>query len=296
MTIDNLVPDPWPADAATALSQWRQGHLIKGDMAAWLAAGGSQDPVTGNDFSDQGDSLVAAAAEVGDTGYMAVVSQTCDIAASGPGSRHPFVQACPVRDVGAAFSAEKVSQIREGEVVEYVYLTDPPESGRAWAVDLRLSVPVSKGVLVARQPIEGFASEEDELSLSARVAAKLERPALHDYLSKDLIDDLANFLAKAKKSEDWCDDVEQLRLQVEGSRLVPKRVRLIVVTDVDFSGVSIIKRKPLRDRWKSHKKRLRAAGIEQAPIAFRCVDKMKVEEYRNSIPLHLPTLGRGTFA
>lgn len=69
-----------------------------------------------------------------------------------------------------------------------------------------------------------------------------------------------------------------------------------MVTDVDFNGVSITKRKHLRERWKSHKKQLRAAGIEQAPIAFRCVDRMKVDEYRNSIPLNLPALGRGVFA
>lgn len=252
--------------------------------------------MTGDDFSDRLEDLVAAAAEVGDTGYLAVVTQTCDIAGTGPGSRHPFIQVCPVRDVGAAFSANKVDQIRGGEVVEYVHLTQPPEPSRAWAVDLRLSVPVSKGVLIQRQPIEGFAREEDELGLSARVAAKFERPALHDYLSKDLVDDFADFLARARNSEDWCDDVEQLRLQVvEGSRLTPERVRLIVVTDVDFNGVLIVKKGPLRARWKSHKKRLRAAGIEQAPIMFRSIEKLKVDDYRNSIPMNLPTLGRGTF-
>jgi len=295
LTIDDLVPDSWPEDAVTALDQWRQGHLMRGDVGAWLAAGGGPDPVTGHDFSDQVDELVAAAAEVGDSGYLAVVSQTCDIAATGPGRRHPFVQVCPIRDVGV-FSPDKVKQIRAGEIVEYVFLTRPPEPGRDWAVDLRVSMPLSKGALVARQPIEGFASEEDELVLAARVGAKFERPALHDYLSKDLINDLDTFLTRARKTEDWCDEVEQLRLHVEGSRLAPKRVRLIVVTDVDFNGVSITKRKHLRERWKSHKKQLRAAGIEQAPIAFRCVDRMKVDEYRNSIPLNLPALGRGVFA
>lgn len=308
MTIDNLLPGSWPDDAVTALDQWRQGHLIRGDLGTWLAAGGSVDPVTGDDFSDQVDGLVAAVAEVGDIGYLAVTSQTCDIAASGPGSRHPFVQVCPVRDVGAAFSKEKVQQIRAGKLVEYVYLTRPPEPGRDWAVDLRVSMPLSKGALIASQPIEGFATEDDELALGARVAAKFERPALHDYLSKDLIDDLMTFLAKAKKTQDWCDDIEQLRLTVEGPRLAPKRVRLIktgagdrpvepvVVTDVNFNGVLIGKKKPLRDQWKSHKKRLLAEGIEQSPIAYRHVDTMTVKEYRESIPLNLPTLARGTFA
>lgn len=296
MTIDNLVPDSWPEDAATALDRWRQGHLIQGSLGAWLAAGGAVDPVTGDDFTDQAGGLVAAAAEVSDTGYLAVVSQTCDVVASGPGRRHPFVQVCPVRDVRAVFTPEKVKQIRAGEIVEYVFLSNPPEPGSEWAIDLRVSMPLSKGALAASQPIEGFATEEDELALAARVATKYERPALHDYLSKELIDDLDTFLAKAKKTQDWCDDVEQLRLQVEGPRLAPKRVRLIVVTDIDFNGLLNTKKNPLRDRWKSHKKRLRDAGIAQAAIAFRHVDKMSLHEYRNSIPINLPALGRGTFA
>jgi hypothetical protein len=296
LTIDNLIPGSWPQDVVTALDQWRQGHLIVGDLGTWLSAAGRYDPVTGEDIPDDESRLVAVAAGVGDAGYLAVVSQTCDIAATGPGARHPFVQVCPVRDVGVAFSQAKVQQIRSGQIVEYVYLTKPPVSGRDWAVDLRMSIPLSKGALVATQPVEGFASEDDELALAARVATKFERPALHDYLSKNLIDALEELLSKAPSSHDWCDDVEQLRLQVAGTRLAPQRVRLIVVTDIDFNGILTTKKKPLRDLWRSHKKALRALGIEQDPIAFRTLDKISVTDYRNSIPLNLRALGRGNFA
>jgi hypothetical protein len=296
LTIDNLIPESWPEDIVTALDQWRQGHLIEGELGAWLSAAGRYDPVTGDDFPDHESPLVAAAAGVGDAGYLVIVSQTCDIAATGPGARHPFVQVCPVRDVGAAFSQSKVQQIRSGQIIEYVYLTKPPVAGKDWAVDLRMSIPLSKGALVAAQPIEGFATLDDELALAASVATKFERPALHEYLSKDLIHAFEVFLSKARGTQDWCDDVEQLRLQVEGNRLAPKRVRLIVVTDIDFNGILITKKKPLRDLWKSHRKALRALGIEQDPIAFRTLANMSVTDYRNSIPLNLPALGRGTFA
>lgn len=296
MTIDNLLPDSWPAEAVTALDSWRQGHLVHCDIGAWLAVAGTVDPVTGVDLSRRPDALVATVAAVSDTGYFVVVSQTCDIAATGPGKRHPFVQVCPIRDVGTAFPREKVNQIRDGQVVEYVYLTNPPEQGKEWAVDLRISVPLSKGALIANKPVEGFASEDEELGLAARVAAKFERPALHDYLSKDLIGALDDFISKARrKSEDWCEDVEQLRLEVEGNRLAPERVRLVVVTDVDFNGVLNTKKNPLRDLWKSHKKPLKEVGIEQALIAFRHIERLSVKDYRNSVPLYIPSLGRGRF-
>lgn len=296
MTIDDLVPELWPDSAVAALDLWRQGHLIRCDKVAWLAPAGSVDPLTGDDYSEYPVGLIAAKATIGDTGYFAVVSQTCDVAASGPGKRHPFIQVSPVRNIGAAFPADKVRQAREGELVEYVYLTSPPEPGKDWAIDLRISVPLSKGALVTAQPIQCFASEEDELDLAARIAAKYERPALHDYLSKDLIDGLRGVISKARKgSEDWCEDVEQLRLEIEGNRLAPKRVRLLVVTDVSFNGLLNSKKRPLREHWKSHKRPLKAIGIEQAPVAFRCIDDLKVKAYRESVPLNIPTLGRGYF-
>lgn len=295
MTVDNLLPTPWPEEAIAALDSWRQGHLIQGKAGVWLAAAGSVDLVTGVDLSGYDGGLVPALADISDTDYLAVVSQTCDIVAAGPGLRHPFVQVCPVRDIGAAFSSEKVKQIRGGEIVEYVYLTNPPEPQKEWAIDLRVSTPLSKGALVVNRPIEGFLCEDDELELGARIAAKYERPALHDYLSKSLIDSLKVFITRAKKSQDWCDDVEQLRLVVEGPRLTPKRVRLLVVTDVNFHSLFPSKTKPLREHWKTHKNALKTAGIDQAPIAFRHIEKMAVKDYRGSIPLYIPGLGRGRF-
>jgi hypothetical protein len=298
LTIDNLLPDPWPEDAVAALDLWRQGHLIRGELGTWLAAAGYVDPVTGADFTEDGEGLIAAVAEIGDTGYFAVVSQTCDIAATGPGRRHPFVQVCPVRNLGN-FEQQKIQQSRDGELVEYVHLTEPPAPAVEWAIDLRISVPLSKGVLVASSPVVGFACQEDELAMAAKVAAKFERPALHDYLSKDFIDALNVLVAKARKaSADWCEDIEQFRLEIlEGDRLSPKRVRLVVITDVNFNALLDLRKKTsLRDHWKTLKKPLKRVGIEQSPIAFRYIEDLKAKDYRNSIPLSIPALGRGRFA
>lgn len=259
----------------------------------WLSSGGAVDPVTGEDLTIKPAGLVPRTASIGDTGYLAVVSQTCDIVAAGPGARHPFVQACPIRDV-SGMGVDKVEAIRRGETVEYVYLTQPPVPGSDWAVDLRISVPISKAVLVAAEPITGFSTPADHLVLASRLAAKVERPALHDYLSKDLLDSLDLLLSRAKRSEEWCDDVEQIRLKVEGDALHPTRVRLFVITDIKFNGTSAVK--PLRDLWKSHKKRLARQGIAMAPIAFRTHATLSIVDYRESVPINLPTLGRGRFA
>jgi hypothetical protein len=234
----------------------------------------------------------ARSAPLSDTGYAVVVSQTCDIA-GGPALRHPLVQVCPVRDI-SDFPPEKIQQIKHRQVSEYVWLSQPPVDGASWAVDLRAMIPVSKGLLAASEPVEGFATVEEELILGQRLASKLSRPAVHDALAGPVFDALRKLLSKAKKSQDWCDEVEQLRLEVvEGTALYPKRVRLLVLTDHRF-GAS--ERKPLRDEWKSHRKSLNTAGINWEPIHFLTVDKCPVRLYRATFPIEIPTLDRGRFA
>lgn len=220
MTIDRLLPESWPPETLAAMERWRQGHLIKMDRGAWIVPAWVDDPVTGEPSAGGAvGEARARSAPLSDTGYAAVVSQTCDIA-GGPARRHPLVQVCPVRDI-SSFPPEKIQQVKDRLVSEYVWLSKPPVEGAQWAVDLRAMVSVSKGLLAAVEPIEGFASIEDELILGQRLASKLARPAVHDALAGPVFDALRKFIAKAKKSQVWCDDVEQLRLEVvEGLRCI----------------------------------------------------------------------------
>lgn len=249
--------------------------------------------VTGDAAPGTPGDLRARSDAFGDTGYMVVVSQTCDIAIGGPGQRHPFVQACPVRNV-ANFPSDKIAQIRAGIVGEYVLLSQPPVAGAVWAVDLRTSVPVSKAVLAGTQPVEGFANEHDEIVLSQRIGDKFERPAVHDALTGPVFTSLRRLISTAKKNEMWCDDIEQIRLDImEGTRLQPKRVRLLIYTDAKAVEVD---KKPLRAWWKSQKKTLKQAGIEQSPLRFRFVEDCSLKEYRGAIPISVQPLERGRWA
>lgn len=293
MSVDDLAPKNWPEKVATGLEDWRQGLVFRttGPLV-WLTQGGGMDPVTGYEAGGELGAWRAALATDTDIQYLAVTSQTCDIAATGPGKRHPTVQVSPVRRVDEVFPADKVAAIRRHEVVEYVMLTSPPAEGD-WAVDLRMSMPLSKGALVDFEPIPGFASETDEFDFSERVAQKARRPAVHDELTSGTVLSLRGFLSGAKKHHSWSDDVEQIRLLVvRGDRLRPKQVRLFVITDAKFDNAM---RRPLRDWWKGEQKRLRKIGIKLEALAFRDLSSMQVTEYRDSIWLDLPELSRGPF-
>lgn len=200
MTIDRLLPEQWDPDTLVSLERWRQGHLLKMDRGTWIVPAWQDDPVTGERSAGAAVGGVRArSAPLSDTGYSVVVSQTCDIA-GGPAKRHPLVNVCPVRDV-SAFPTDKIQQIKDHQVTEYVWLTQPPAVGAVWAVDLRAIVPVSKGLLAAHDPVEGFATIEEELILGQRLASKLSRPAVHDPLAGPVFESLRRLLSKRKKSQ-----------------------------------------------------------------------------------------------
>lgn len=293
MTVDDLLPESWTPEVLDALGLWRQGHLLPIEKGVWLAPAGIDDQVTGDSAPGTQGALRARSDDFGDTGYMAVVSQTCDIA-DGPGRKHPFVQACPVRDI-SGFRWQLIQQIKDRHVNDYVWLSQPPVDGAVWAADLRVTVPVSKGVLLTVSPVQGFADDEDELQLGHRLGGKLMRPAIHDALAGPVFAALRNCLSRSKKSQTWtwCDEVEQLRLEIlEGTALMPKRVRLLVLTDTKF-GAS--ERKVLREEWKAHKHSIKAAGIEWTGASFMTLDACSVKQYRESIAIDIPTLDRGRF-
>ncbi|OIN81357.1 hypothetical protein BMG05_07760 [Mycobacterium malmoense] len=142
--------------------------------------------------------------------------------------------------------------------------------------------------------MEGFATEEDEILLSYKVADKFARPAVHDTLASPVFKSLRQFVSASKTTDTWCDDIEQVRLDImEGTRLQPKRVRLIVYTDIKVSEVN---RGPLRGWWKTQKRLLKQSGVEQSALRFRFVGDCPLKEYRESIPISVPNLDRGRFA
>jgi len=292
MSLDELLPDPWNPQVQQALDRWKQGHLLRAEVGAWVAPAGQTDVVTGVHADANPTGAAPNPYPLSDTGYYAVVSQTCDIAAKGPGSQHPFVQVCPVRDLGNCLKPGQLADVKRRKFVSWIYLTKPPESGVDWAVDLRISIPISKAFLVGVSPVQGFASESDEFALAESIGTKAHRPALHDALSGLLVNELRSCVRTS--TDGWREEVEQLRLTiVAGTRLEPQRVRLVAITDRKLSHADT---QELRACRASLVKRLRRQNIFLEPVRFREIDKIPVSEYRDAVPLSIPELERGEFS
>ncbi|MDT9699283.1 hypothetical protein [Streptomyces sp. P17] len=292
-TLDSLVPEVWPEGFTEALDAWQQGHLLPGSTLSWAAPYGL-DAVTGIETDNDGE-VEASSAEwchvsVDDLRYQWVIvtSQTCDVAAYGPGARHPLVQVSPVMLMPSVSDNQRTA-IERHEVAHFVSLSKPPAEG-FWVVDLRVSVPVSKHLLVVNSPLSAFASEQDLLDFSEHVAARIRRPSLHDIVSGDMVKSIGQYIKSTNRGDpDWWEQVEQLRVLITGTRLSPSSIQLIVVQQTELNAKQ---KKIWRDWAPPFRKVLKRERISLSPLHFTTLDVMKARIYKESIPLRVPELLR----
>lgn len=289
-SLDLIVPDSWDENHIKLLDAWRQGDLLRGGSFSWIAPPGL-DPITGVDSSidDTSSDWNHVLAEQLRFKWVVITSQTCDIAGAGPGRRHPFIQASPVVNVDG-LSQDTLINIRTRQIPHLFLLTAPSEEG-TWCVDLRVSFPVSKYLLLRDTPIHGFSREMDALEFSEHVAGRIRRPSLHDALSTDLPKSIgAHIKSVNKNNPEWWENVEQLRLQVTGERLRPTSVRLIVIQETTLSPDE-------RKIWQNWRKPFartlkREHGISMERVHFTNIRDMRALMYASSIALRVPELER----
>ena len=283
------------------LDTWRQGDLVANVGLFW-AGTEAFDPITGVSAGCSAGHVLPVIpwdgqSATGDTPsiytpvqpWSIVTTQTCDVSAVGPGARHPFVQVSPLVNI-ATFQPNVIRSIKQGQRVDMVLVDAVPGDG-IWAADLRVSLPLSKAVLLAQSPIRGFSNEALALEFSESVAMKYRRPAFADPIADGFRSRLNNFVEKeAGALAPWVEEVEQFRLVVlEGSRLEPREVALYVVT---LSNLSTEAACPLR-KWRNlEKKKLKKDGIDLARLRFRNIHNMFAAEYRTASVLAIPALSR----
>ncbi len=274
----------WNDAELASLDQWRQGHLLNVPTAAWV------DSLA----DDEAAGLrVVARADPGAEGgipYVVIVSQTCDVVGAGPGARHPFVQVSPLRDV-SGWDPGNLKQLDRHALNDYVPVTAPPVAGARWAVDLRMSWPVSKTTLLARTPTVGFADFDDERQIGTHLARKLERPALPDLLTSDVAKAMRRCLMKGLKKPFLLLDVIQIRIDViSGTLAEPGDVRVIVISNIPLNPDQM---EPVRNEWNGFQKAVEDAGMTWVETAFRTWGNLTVQEYRSSVQLNIPELHSG---
>jgi len=285
--IDGLLPQQWSSEVVEALDNWLQGHLIAGAPLCWVGPSGD-DAVLGTEGA--GVEWETIDAGLLRSGWMIVTSQTCDVAATGPGARHPFVDLSPVYRLPDDYPTDGRKAIANGEVTHLVRLTDPPGEGD-YVADLRVTVLASKGLLLEHEPVDGWANEADRLGFAEHIAARTRRPALAEVISNDFTKALGAYIRNTNKRQpQWWERVEQVRLRViGGDRLAPNALSLLVCCEVELTPEQCAEWRNFRSAAEAI---LSPAGIKLQPMLFMTLDELPARLYKESVPLRLPELKR----
>ncbi len=226
--------------------------------------------------------------------FGVVISQTCDICEARPAN--PFVTIAPVYDLADVLKGGQDNEIRQHHWNDYVYLTKQPVAGRFYAADLRTFLPLEKGSLADRKPIDGFLTENDLLNFSDRVATRIRRPAyadaVQDYLIRPLDDWIRRDQANALREHSGrFTDVEEVRLRIEGDRLDPASVQIVLFQETPLSRED----QGAWRRWRetSKKQFVRSTNIQLRPVQFSSLTRMVAADYVQLTPVWLRYLGRG---
>jgi len=187
----------------------------------------------------------------------------------------------------------EMARVKRHQVIDYHYATNPPDVGD-WAIDMRMSLPVSKSVLLAQKPESAFLTATEERDFGERFAAKSRRPSLHDEVSTTFVDKLRDIVKQAKNARlEWPERIEQFRFVVlDGDKLQPKKAELLVLLTEDLSDED---RRPIRDVVRKEQQRLADHSIVLAGAQFQPLSDCSAHLYRRSDPLYVPELSRGAF-
>jgi hypothetical protein len=283
--IDQFLSDAWEPHVVQGLSAWKQGDLVEGLPMFWAAPAGS-DPVIESAHGEIDWEVFET--EVA-PGWVVILTQTCDIAGSGPGRQQPFIQVSPAFRFTEGYDQSKIDAVARWEVTYLAPLTAPPGDG-SWAVDLRISLPASKGILLTRNPASGFATDLDSLNFGEAIASRARRPALDDMLSYELPKSINDLIEQANKNQpEWWQHVEQVRILIHGDRTAPTGVTPVVIEAVRLEPSE---RKIWRDWQKRTTRKMRPRGVRIFPVQFGNLDSLSARMYKESTPVRIPKLGR----
>jgi hypothetical protein len=295
MNVADLLPAGVPGSVRNAVDLFHQSHLITAPPVFYGAAPATAlCPFTEENADLGAEWQVLVLPEDMRPAYAVVTSQTCDICQQGEWD-NPFVQVSPVIDLSARLNSDQKTQLRRHGYTDFVYLTRQPQPDGFWVADLRISLPLEKGALVGKEPIEGFDDEISRLTFGERVANRSRRPAFADTVHDVILHELNGWIrsdkaAAARANSGRFTDVEEVRFGVDGDRLKPDGIKPVVFMESDLPPAD-------RQEWRNWQKRVakklrKVDGPRLTPVQFSSLDKMLARQYCQLVPVRLPELGR----
>lgn len=216
--IDEHIKWPWPPEVAQALARFKQGDLV--DRPPFFYARHPTLELFDAGGAAEGDSGVHEIHPDDAPPYGVITSQTCDLDEQGTPTQ-PWFQVSPV------YPLPDEAILNKAYIVELTGAL-----GSRYVADLRIELPVEKTLLVGRDPIAGFATEDEAEEFARLLGVRRARAAL----SNELVNTAIRLIGKRKannkrRAQRAWEAIWRLGLQIEeGSRLRPVAVRVHVLS------------------------------------------------------------------
>lgn len=268
------------AEAIEAANSFRQGHLV--EVPGLFYAANLADSIWQPSY-DMAAEAEAAGDELGTelvviddpdlVKYGIITTQSCDVNEEFEPRRMPWLQLAPVY--------EAVGDHAGAESRNYTHQLRPPElDGGPWVADIRLELPVEKGYLVGRTPIEAFPSEEREIKFSKWLAEMRGRPAMASVVNELVWVKIKELIDRDKpKAKEVGRLVYSTRLGIPaGSRLLPTELQLHVVLKPGAEGENAaLVEAWFGDWWDQARQHAEDAGVSLLPTQYHDADAANLE-------------------
>jgi hypothetical protein len=286
--IDEGLPEKWPEGVQAAARELRLGHVFDIDPFFYLAdtirpvwvASRALAEAEDDEGASHGHSVVdLSPGSPTSPARVILTSQTCDVGEAGDVWEFPWVQVGPVYRVHAD------DPVLLREYVVRLTANDLQGTG-IYVADLRIEMPVEKGVLVATKCQPGFETEEEEIHFAEILGRRRQRPALANEINRYVRGALRNTANSHRNA--WKrtrQEIHKVMLAIEeGPRLAPRIIRVVVVSPAPLSPGA-------RDWFERWYERARDAAADSslvlAPMRFMDNGNFDVRAYDGLLELDL---------
>jgi hypothetical protein len=208
--------------------------------------------------------------------FAILTSQTCDIGEEADVWEFPWVQVAPVYEIHDTQLLQRDYMVR---------LTGPDFQLAIYVADLRLELPVEKGVIVGVKVRPGFDTEKDAIEFAEVLGRRRQRAAVASGVNTHIRETLrAKVNAKRPAWRTIRDQVHKIMLAIEdGTRADPRVVRVFVVSGDPLSDET----RQWFDEWHAAAKDgASEAGLVLAPMGYMDRSNFDVARYDRLIEIN----------
>lgn len=284
LNIDHGVPESrtnWPQDVLHALERYSQGHVVEGPPFFYCAD--LRWPIWARSMAYATDSQEIEIVEAGpqaEPKYGIITTQTCDIIEEGKSKLiYPWIQVAPIYNRSDLNSGMR-DLLAAGKGPKHLYHIPALPDG-FWVADFRIEVPVEKGWLTGRSPIEGFGDEELQERVGRRLADLRCRPAFAGAFVEAVQRPLGSTLRELKKSDTHlynrvCNQIDEIAVRLD-SNLNPTHAQVIAITTSE-AGEDV--KNWFSNWWDDTRPKAAGLGITLLAPEFRLEVDIMLAEYR----------------